>query len=235
MKKVLSKLALVVIGIIMFLILIILSSSLVEKVLLPDDYLFYEHTPVFSLLLAPLMAAPAILIADYIVYYIRKLFTPSDYDFLDISGCWKALGKWRFIITAVWVIAMYASFTSLNYVTSDSIVKVTPLNPTGDIYSYSEVEKIQTGFGDKVFSLVEHNSKGSFFYKLILDGKETVFHVPSPNPTIERYEDSYLELEELDQALTRLNIPKEASRKGYEDCDYDQVYIDRFLRIIDSE
>ena len=62
-----------------------------------------------------------------------------------------------------------------------------------------------------------------------------VFHVPSVNSDIERYEDSYLELEELDIALQKYNIPKESSPEGYENCDFDQVYVDRFLRIIISE
>ena len=46
--------------------------------------------------------------------------------------------------------------------------------------------------------------------------------------------DTYLELEEFDQALMVLGIPKDASEEGYENCDFDQEYVERFLRIIRS-
>ena len=61
----------------------------------------------------------------------------------------------------------------------------------------------------------------------------TVFSVPSTNSDIERYtDDTYLELEEFDLALTDLGIPKKSSAKGWEHCDFDDCYVERFLRII---
>ena len=42
-----------------------------------------------------------------------------------------------------------------------------------------------------------------------------------------------MELEEFDQALVELGIKKEADKTGWENCDFDKEYVDRFLRIIE--
>ena len=58
--------------------------------------------------------------------------------------------------------------------------------------------------------------------------------MPSINGDIERYvNDSYLELEDFDQKLVSLGIPKKASTDGYDNCDLDKQYVERFLRIIE--
>jgi len=235
MKKVLDRFLLMILMIVVCLALIILFGYLAEKLILPEDYLFYENSPLFSAVIAPLMVIPAILIAYFIMYAIKKKAFSVDDDFLSVVWFVKKLGKWNVVIVLLWIVAVYLSFTSLTYVTNDQIVVVTPLNPKGQAFSYADVEKIETGFGDKAFTLYEHEKVGSFYYKLTVDGREVVFHVPSVNSDIERYEDSYLELEELDIALQKYNIPKESSPEGYENCDFDQVYVDRFLRIIISE
>ena len=104
------------------------------------------------------------------------------------------------------------------------------------VYEYSEIESISTGFGDKNFAIAEYKRKGNFFYQITLDGRIITFHVPNVNEDIERYqEDSYLLLEEFDQALRKLKIPKKASEKGYENCELDQEFVDRFLRIINTK
>lgn len=97
-------------------------------------------------------------------------------------------------------------------------------------------EEVKAGFGQKTFTILEHNSKGNFSYQIKLDGKKMIFQTPSPNEEIKRYEeDTYLELEEFDQALMSLGIPKKSSTKGVEHCDLDRVYVERFLRIIKNK
>ena len=96
------------------------------------------------------------------------------------------------------------------------------------------MESIKTGFGSRNISIAEYKKKGNFFYQIVVGSKTVTFHVPGVNEEIERYEeDTYLELEEFDQALTRLHIPKEADKTGWENCDLDKEYVDRFLRIIE--
>ena len=100
-------------------------------------------------------------------------------------------------------------------------------------YEYTDVDSIKTGFGDKNLSFAEYKRKGSFYYQIEINGQTITFHAPSPNGDIERYEEhTYLELEEFDQSLVKLGIPKEADKKGWENCDFDKEYVDRFLRII---
>ena len=98
---------------------------------------------------------------------------------------------------------------------------------------YSDVKSIKTGFGNKNISIAEYKKKGQFFYQVEINGKTITFHAPSTNEKIKRYEEhTYLELEEFDQALVELGIPKEADKEGWEYCDFDKEYVDRFLRII---
>lgn len=95
------------------------------------------------------------------------------------------------------------------------------------------MKSIKTGFGNKNMSIAEYKKKGSFFYQVEINGKTITFHAPSTNEQIKRYEEhTYLELEEFDQALVELGIPKKADKKGWENCDFDKEYVDRFLRII---
>ena len=103
----------------------------------------------------------------------------------------------------------------------------------GTTYEYSQIEEINTGFGNENFAIAEYKKKGNFFYQIKLDGKTITFHCPSVNEEIERYqEDSYLELEEFDQKLVNLGVPKRADESGYENCDLDEIFVERFLRII---
>lgn len=235
MKKIVASLALIILTVIIFLMLIILCSSLVENVLLPSDYLFYENGPIASTLLAPLLILPSLCISCLIIFLFNKNKPSDDRNDFSIVLVVKKLGKWNALIIAVWVLMIYVSFTSLTYVTKDQIVFVSPLNLKGQSYHYSDVDKIETGFGDKRIAIVEHLKDGNFYYIVSVEGHTAVFHVPSVNPDIARYEDSYLELEEFDQALRQYNISKASSPVGHEKCDFDQRYVERFLRIIESK
>ena len=154
----------------------------------------------------------------------------------DILFIWNHLGKWRPMVIVLWLVLLYGCATNFTVVTSDKIICFNPWNPLGAEYQYSEVESIQTGFGSKNFAIAEYKKKGDFYYQIKLEGRTITFHVPSVNEDIQKYEeDSYLELEEFDQALVDLGIPKEAEKNGWENCDLDQEYVDRFLRIIKTK
>lgn len=217
-----------------FLIGTFLLNCVIDYLLLPENYLFYEHTPVCNSVLAFLIIVPSVFLAAFLLCAIGRKLGVAASDPFDIVRFLRFLGRWLIPIGVVWLIATYACITSMTYVTADSIVVTSPLDPKGQAYAYSDVEKIECGFGDKNHAFCDYEKKGSFYYKITVGGDERVFHVPSPNPEIKRYEmDSYLELEELDHTLTELGIPKESCRKGYEECDFDKVYVDRFLRIIE--
>lgn len=151
----------------------------------------------------------------------------------DILYIWNHLGKWRPAVVVFWFVAMYLCLTSVTFVTEDKIICHSPLHPSGVVYDYWQIEEINTGFGNKSVALAEYKKKGSFFYQIRLDDKTITFHCPSVNEDIKRYqEDSYLELEEFDQKLVSLAIPKKADETGYENCDFDKQFVERFLRII---
>ena len=233
MKKVIALIATIILMVVCFVGMAMLCGLLVEKALLPSEYLFYESTPLASHLLAPLLIIPAFVVSYLVFYWLNKKITSTKNDFLHYVSIIKALGKLNFVIIAAWGIAMYLSLTSFTCVTENKIIVVSPFNLKGQVYNYSDVEQINAGFGNKKIALYEYKSEGSFYYKVTLDGKEYVFHSPTVNSEIDRYNDTYLELEEFDRALCELNVPKNSSRKGYEKCDFDQEYVDRFLRIIE--
>lgn len=232
MKRIIDKLIFIILTVIIFVWLIVFCSNLCEKLLLSPDYLFYESTPLFSLLLAPLLIVPSLFLSYCIVYYLKmKIFSIKD-DYLHIVWFLKVLGKWNIAIVFCWFIITYAAFTSFTYVTNDKIVVIKPWDLQGQEYTYLDVEGIETGFGNKKFSFYEHEEEGNFYYKISVGGETIVFHMTSVNPSVERYEDTYLELEEFDEALMKHMIPKEASSEGYDKCNFDKRYVDRFLRII---
>lgn len=232
MKKLIEIISFIFLFVITFVLLIMFCDMIIEKVLLPQDWLFYEFGPISSLLIVPLLAVPVVLLSSHCVYFIKKKITSEAADLFGFVGFWKALGKWKAAFVLVYIVAVYFSFTNFTCVTNEKIVVVRPWDLNGREYVYSDVEKIETGFGNKRFSLLEHENEGDFYYKITLDGKESVFHTPTVNPDIERYDDTYLELEEFDSALRKFGIPKKSSIEGYEKCDFDKIYVDRFLRII---
>ena len=195
----------------------------VEKLLIwtfPENYLFYESQKFPEWL----YVVPPVIFASLVVEFHG-----------DPKKLWKSHkgGCIAFVIAVVFYI-LY-SLTSVAYVTPDTVTSRNLLNPMGTTYQLSEVEKVETGFGanDGGFFTLEYKELGSFYYKVYVDGKEIVFHSTIPNNDIERYmEDSYLELEEFDQKLVSFGIPKDGDPAGSGLCDYDQYYVDRFLRII---
>lgn len=209
---------------------------LLENIMAPKDFLFGQHNGIAEVVMIWLIIIPAVLICLILVAAFKKVAAKELEDMNDIFYIWNHLGKFRPAVIIIWLALLYCCATSVTYVTEDKIIYHSPLSPLGTAYSYEQVTKIDTGFGDKAFAIAEYNRKGNFYYKIEVDGKKIVFHVPSVNNDIQRYaDDSYLELEEFDEALMKFGIPKTSSDKNYEKCLMDQRYIDRFLRIINNK
>lgn len=212
---------------------IVVVMLLAEKIIAPEDYLFYQYQPTAETIMVWLIIIPVILLCVLLVAKLRKKRPEQMEDMNDILYIWNHIGKWRPVAIALWGVGMYCCITSVTYVTEESIIYHSPIHPEGIVYEYSDVEEIVTGFGNKIFSIAEYKKKGNFFYQIRLDGRKITFHVPNTNEKIERYtEDSYLELEEFDQTLVAMGISKRADDNGYENCDLDKRYVERFLRII---
>jgi hypothetical protein len=214
-----------------FLALLIGAVFLTDKLILimiSDNFLFFEHSPLASNLIAPIIAFPAFIITDIIFFFLSG----KKYDPLNLISLLKWLGRWNIVPTLIWVLCFYYCIITTTTVTEDKIITKSFFNPSGKEYTYSQVEKIETGFGDKKLTFWEHKRKGSFYYSIYLDGKKFIFHQPDTNENIPEYEDSYIELEYFDQKLVENNIPKISSEKNADKCNFDQRYKDRFLRII---
>ncbi len=212
---------------------VVAVTALFSEWALPGNYLFYEHGPVTGMALVLLVIFPAILFCVLVVAKIRKKPVEEMEDVNGLLFIWNRLGKWRTAVIIAWLVALYCCAFNFTAVTKDKIIRYFPWKPMGVEYKYSDADSIRTGFGDKNISLAEYKRKGSFYYQIEINGQTVTFHAPTVNEQIERYEEhTYLELEEFDQALTALGIPKEADEKGWENCDFDKEYVDRFLRII---
>ena len=210
-------------------------SLLTEFFFVPDDYLFYELHPVagkvlFVLIILAVILAILLLHSQMVGKTEKEMDTTSDILFI-----WNATKRFRPAIIAIWIVAIYCCVASVNVVTEDEIICHTPFEPMGVVYRYEDVEKITTGFGKDSFAFVEYKKKGNFYYQLEIDGRTLWFHQPSPNSDIVRYEeDTYLELEEFDQKLMKLEIVKEGDVSGKQNCMLDPYYVERFCRIVQN-
>ena len=233
-RKMIWMVPAMILSIILGLGALILIVTLISELLLPKGYLFMEQGPVTGVLLIWLIMIPVILFCILVIRIISKRSARELEDANDILFIWNHLGKWRPIVISVWLIGIYCCVTNFTAVTSDQIICFSPVHPLGIEYNYSDVKSIKTGFGDKHFAIADYKKKGSFFYQIKIHDKTIIFHTPSTNGEIKRYEEhSYLELEEFDQALVDLKIPKSADKKGWKNCDFDKEYVDRFLKIIE--
>lgn len=191
-----------------------------EVIFTPEGWLFYERPVWAENLLMICIFIPVI----YIVYAIPSIDKPFRFT-----------RKTGFIVIPLWIIMLYACLSRVDYVTENEIIHCTPFHPMGEVYAYQDVTKIETGFGQKTFSFNRHDRKGNFYYRVFIDDIKIEFSQPSVNSKIDRFSDTYVELEEFDAALMKQGIPKEGSDDGYQNMDYDKVYVDRFRRIISNK
>ena len=212
--------------------LVIGVSCFQERFLAPTGWLFYEN-PWWTELGMTLMCTFLILSTVGVLVSRRRL---AAMELEGLSSLMRFVRRtWKLSVPILLLLA-YCFLTSGTYVTENQIVRCTPFHPAGVEYAYTDVSRVETGFGNSAFSLAEYKRRGSFFYRIVLqDGTEKVFHTPYPNGDVSRYcadDATYLELEEFDIALMALGIPKTSSEENVEYCDFDPPYVERFLRII---
>lgn len=213
----------------------VVMATAVEFLFAPEDYLFYEFHPVAGKLLMFFIIVPILLVILLIHSKLVKKTQKEMDNTSDLLFLWNAVRRFRSGVIVAWLVGIYCCITSVNFVTEDSVICHTPFQPMGVEYKYTDVEKIITGFGNSNFAFVEYKKKGNFYYQLELDGRTLMFHQPSVNSDVKRYEnDTYLELEEFDQRLMALEIEKEGDTSGSQNCRLDTQYVERFCRIIEN-
>ncbi|MFM0779923.1 MerR family transcriptional regulator [Streptococcus suis] len=188
---------------------------LTETFFLPSGWLFYEYS-------IGLGKVSMVFIMAFLVFLLGKLTRlvklPWKYGWGLAGGC--------ILLTALLI-------STTTVVTDSQIIDINLLVPSKE-YLYSDVKSVWVGFGTKVFTLDEAEKQGQFSYRIQLDGKELVFMQPTSNRDLVT-DDTYIELEEFDQRLMTLGIPKESSAEGSQYNDLDAHYLERFLRIVENK
>jgi hypothetical protein len=236
LKKIGSIILSIIIVLIAFIFSIAIIMMLTDVIMVENDYLFYEHNQITGELLIALAVIPAIFISVKIIEKLKISSRKQIEKNEELIYVWNRLGLFKIPIIVIYLICFYICFTNITVVTDSEIIVRTPFNPAGKIYEYSEVESIETGFGNKTFACAEYQEEGSFYYIIELDDKEVIFSAPTPNDKVERYNKaSYLELEEFDSKLVELGISKKSSDNGCDKCYYDEDIVQRFLKIINNK
>ncbi|MGT2911274.1 MerR family transcriptional regulator [Streptococcus cameli] len=206
---------LMILAIVLSIALFIGISSLRER-FLPSDWLFYEHNHFWGY-------AMIFTIVVGIEYWLLNFF--GIYDF--------PRGKKTFLLTLTsMLVSIFLFATQLTVVTESEVIHYSLTQLTGKRYAYDQVEKVHARFGSSMFKIPTNNERGTFYYDIWLDGRKISLSQPTVNDEIDRYTDTYQELEEFDQALVALGVPKTSSEKDAEKNDLDPIYTKRFLRII---
>lgn len=148
----------------------------------------------------------------------------QDYDFVI-----PFIKKHKIIFLMINLILCYVGFTNIDVFTQDHIISYSTFQPQGMVYSYQDVDKIDTGFYGHGFLML--HEKGDFYYTITLkDGK--VLHVEDTQTIPEYEEDTYMELVILDQKIMQYHPIKNGDDHFSEYLMMDQKYIDRFLSIV---
>lgn len=211
-------------------------DSLIQEHLIAKDFLFYSYSA-FSMKGMMVMVMVTIVVGGCLLIGKFSGESRKQMELFNVFVVRDKLGKWKPVFLIAWVVLYYCFVTSFTVVTEDAIICHSPIHPMGVSYSYSDVEKITAGVGQKDFTFFQQERKGQFYYKIELDEKEIVFlNIETTNSDIERYnEHTYLCLEEFDQKLVELGIPKESDSTGYETIEMDEEYMERFYRILENK
>lgn len=225
-------LAIIPVIVVMFGVLILINQMVVS-LFAPTDWLFYEFQGGGELLLILITEIPLL---GALVYLIERIKHVPEEKSNDLAVLFGFLWKHKEISVVVWCILFYLSIVNVAFVTPEKIVSYSTLHPAGVTYEYNDISHVDTSFGWKNIAIKTYKRKGTFSYRILVGEKELVFSHPSINETIERYEaDTYLELEEFDSKVMSYGVQKEGSTEYSDRCDMDQVYVDRFIRIIENK
>lgn len=211
---------------------LVLTDCLVIFMFAPQGWLFYEFQGGGELLLILITELPLL---GAILYLIERIRHVSKEKSNDLAVLFETLWNHKAVSLTVWCALFYFAVVNVAFVTPETIVSYDILHPAGVTYEYGDISQVDTSFGWKNIAVREYKKKGTFSYRVSVGQKRLVFSQPSVNENIERYEeDTYLELEEFDARVMSYKVPKKGSTKYSDRCDMDQVYIDRFIRIIEN-
>ena len=207
-------------SIVIAIFLVIFFGALQEHILAPDGWLFYQ-TPKWA---ETLMIWTVMLPVIYALTWLFQGNRPCTDGEVCPAGYRFAL-RYRHLLVPVWLICLYLFFISTTFVTQDTLTVRTPLHPSGHTYRLEEVQQVHAAY----------YRGGDFYYAVSVDGQEIVFSIDTANDEIARYEeDTYLWLEELDDRLMALGIPKTVDDTYASACDYNPQCIAHYRHICEN-
>lgn len=159
---------------------------------------------------------------SYLVFFIMILsLAQVEFIFLKV----KEFNK--YIILSI-LLSIYIIITSTVVVTENGIYDYSFYNLKGDKYEFSDVEYVDTGF------IYKGRNKGQFFYNIKLnDGKKIKLAHPSLTQPGKQYDDdTWQEYVDIDKLIMNSNAKKTSSEKGSEYIDMDNIYVDKFLKVV---
>ena len=205
-------------SLIILIISLLMSSMLIQKYIAPTGWLFYQ-------LQMPTFLVGVLMFGEVLFFYnlLKKLINK---EIINV----KANICYFLVLVASFVMCI----SNVVFVTKDNIINYSL--GKSNTYSYTDVTKVETKFGNKIVTLNDYERIGRFKYVVNLDGKKFVFSNPVVNPEYELYiNNRYLEIEELDNKLMNLNVKKESTDENSEYCELDKQYCDRFIKIINNK
>ena len=205
-------------SLIILIISLLMSSMLIQKYIAPTGWLFYQ-------LQMPTFLVGVLMFGEVLFFYnlLKKLINK---EIINV----KANVCYFLVLVASFVMCI----SNVVFVTKDNIINYSL--GKSNTYSYTDVTKVETKFGNKIVTLNDYERIGRFKYVINLDGKKFVFSNPVVNPEYELYiNNRYLEIEELDNKLMNLNVKKESTDENSEYCELDKQYCDRFIKIINNK
>lgn len=210
---------------ILTLMFFIIIDKLQELIFVPDEYLLFMFKPPYPKFIS-------FFEIEMIIFIIQALYKRNKYsEWKWVAGIFNFIKKNILIVVGLNLFIIYMCISGITVVTQDKIVDYSFYKPSGEIYSYNDISKVETGFKGKSFGVFNRNKNAGDFYYIanFNDGTKVDFYQAS-SP----YVDTYLELEIFDDLIMKTDVEKISSADNSQYCDFDQRYIDRFLRIISN-
>lgn len=199
----------------------VVFSVFLEKYLLPDNYIMYAN-PTYVMI-----GFMAIGMLFFLAFFSKIYKISNNVAIKHLDASFQFLKQHKKITISVLIVILYICITNITIITNDEIIVRSSFHPTGIHYQYDDVELVEAGFRDSSFF---YSHKGEFYYYITIDSHRINLSVPSTNEE-EYYDDTYIELEDFHQIMKEKEIEISVSQENSEYCDYDDVYVERFLRI----
>ncbi|WP_346892820.1 MerR family transcriptional regulator [Clostridium sp. UBA871] len=200
-------------------------GTLQEAIFVPKSYLMFIFKPPYSYFIFFYEIELIAFLISRVYKKIKNIELKWTVDFCNF------VKKNIFVTIIINIILLYVCITGITVVTENKITDYSFYNPMGTTYSYEDISKVEAGFNEKKFGIFPKGA-GEFYYTVFFnDGNKVNFYQANSE-----FEDTYLELEIFDKLLMDTGkAEKTSSKENYELCDFDQRYVDRFLRIIDNK